>query len=88
MEQSYRQAPFITSYERDRITLDLANQRLLAEEKLTWPKSDPNQSDSDTSWWPVPRAAYYRTSSAIRLVPSQTWMRPGKRWHWARRAFC
>src|SRR5271154_3019717 len=29
MEQSYRQAPFITSYERDQITLDLANQRLL-----------------------------------------------------------
>src|ERR1700734_3879943 len=49
MEQSYRQAPFITSYERGNITLDLANQRLLSEEKLTWPESDPNQSDSDTT---------------------------------------
>jgi hypothetical protein len=49
MEQSYRQAPFITAYERDRITMDLANQRLLTEAKLTWPESDPNQSDSDTT---------------------------------------
>jgi hypothetical protein len=49
MEQSYRQAPFITSYERGNITLDLAKQRLLSEEKLTWPESDPNQSDSDTT---------------------------------------
>ena len=49
MEQSYRQAPFITSYERGKVTLDLANQRLLSEEKLTWPESDPNQSDSDTT---------------------------------------
>src|SRR5258708_39129251 len=37
MEQSYRQAPFITSYERGRTTMDLANQRLLKEAKLTWP---------------------------------------------------
>ena len=49
MEQSYRQAPFITSYERGHMTLDLANQRLFAETKLTWPESDPNQSDSDTT---------------------------------------
>src|SRR5258708_28820386 len=49
MEQSYRQAPFITSYERGRTTLDLANQRLLKEANLTWPESDPNQSDSETT---------------------------------------
>jgi hypothetical protein len=49
MEQSYRQAPFITSYERGHITLDLVNQRLLTETKLTWPESDANQSDSDTT---------------------------------------
>lgn len=28
-EQSYRQDPFITSYERAKVTLDLANQRVL-----------------------------------------------------------
>src|SRR5277367_6293695 len=44
MEQSYRQSPFIASYERGRVTMDLAHQRLLAETKLTWPESDPNQS--------------------------------------------
>ncbi len=48
VEQSYRQAPYLTSYERGRVTLDLANQRLLAETTLTWPQSDPNQYDSDT----------------------------------------
>jgi len=49
MEQSYRQAPFITSYERDQTTLDLAGQRVLTEAKLTWPESDPNQADSDAT---------------------------------------
>lgn len=47
MEQSYRQAPFITSYERGQATFDLANQRAQTEMKMTWPESDPNQADSD-----------------------------------------
>src|SRR5450631_663677 len=38
MEQSYRQAPFITSYERGHISMDLANQRLITDSKLTWPE--------------------------------------------------
>jgi hypothetical protein len=49
VEQSYRQTPYLTSYERGHVTLDLANQRLLTEAKLTWPESDPDQSDSDTT---------------------------------------
>ncbi|MGB6306394.1 MAG: MBL fold metallo-hydrolase [Steroidobacteraceae bacterium] len=61
MEQSYRQAPFITSYERDHITLDLANQRLLTQAKLTWPESDPNQYDSDTTLVAGPDGGVYRT---------------------------
>ena len=61
MEQSYRQAPFITSYERARITIDLANQRLLTEAKLTWPESDANQSDSDTTLVVGPDGGVYRT---------------------------
>ena len=48
VEQSYRQAPFITSYERDSTTLDLANQRLRTEAKVTWPEADAGQSDFDT----------------------------------------
>ena len=62
MEQSYRQSPFIASYERGRITLDLANQRLLAETKLTWPESDPNQSDSDTTLVAGPDGGGYHTT--------------------------
>lgn len=47
-EQSYRQDPFITSYDSARITLDLANQRMLSENKLTWPESDPKQAESES----------------------------------------
>jgi hypothetical protein len=47
MEQSYRQAPFITSYERGEITLDFAGLRILANEKSTWPEADPGQADSE-----------------------------------------
>ena len=61
MEQSYRQAPFITSYERGRTTLDLANQRLLKEANLTWPESDPNQSDSNTTLLVGPDGGVYQT---------------------------
>jgi hypothetical protein len=49
MEQSYRQAPFITSYVHEDITLDLANQRLLDESKLTWPEADFKAADSGTT---------------------------------------
>jgi hypothetical protein len=62
MEQSYRQSPFIASYEHGRVTLDLANQRLLAETKLTWPESDPNQSDSDTTLAAGPDGGVYHTT--------------------------
>ena len=62
MEQSYRQSPFIASYERGHVTLDLANQRLLAETKLTWPESDPNQSDSDTTLVAGPDGGVYHTT--------------------------
>ena len=61
MEQSYRQAPFITSYARSNITMDLADQRLLAETTLTWPESDPNQSDSATTLVAGPEGGVYRT---------------------------
>ena len=47
-EQSYRQAPFITSYERDNLTLDLAGHRLLNAAHSFWPESDPKQFESDS----------------------------------------
>lgn len=49
-EQSYRQEPFIASYERSQTTLDLANQRLLADTTLTWPEADPNNSEFKSIW--------------------------------------
>ena len=49
MEQSYRQEPFITSYERTTTTLDFTHGRMLAEVRLTWPESDENQSDITTT---------------------------------------
>ena len=60
MEQSYRQEPFITSYERDRTTLDLVNHRLLTEAKQTWPESDANQSDSESTLVVGPDGGVYR----------------------------
>ena len=63
MEQSYRQAPFITSYERDRTTLDLVHQRALTEAKLTWPESDLNQSDSEATLIASPEGGVYHAKS-------------------------
>ncbi len=39
-EQSYRQAPFLVSYEHDHIVLDLAAPRLLKESRIAWPEAD------------------------------------------------
>lgn len=49
MEQSYRQAPFITSYRRDKIVLDLAGGRLRDDSHGVWPESNPHQAESDQS---------------------------------------
>jgi hypothetical protein len=63
MEQSYRQAPFITSYERDQLTLDLAGQRGITDAKLTWPESDLNQSDSNATLVVGSDGGVYRAKS-------------------------
>jgi hypothetical protein len=46
-EQSYRQEPFITSYERGTTTLDFEHQRALIDSKLTWPEADPGQAEAE-----------------------------------------
>jgi hypothetical protein len=46
-EQSYRQAPFITAYERDQVTLDLAGKRQRIEGKLIWPESNPGTHEAE-----------------------------------------
>ncbi len=48
MEQSYRQAPFITSYGRATTTIDFAKQRYRSAGKVTWPEADAGQSDSES----------------------------------------
>ncbi len=48
VEQSYRQEPFITSYESAQTTLDLANGRMRSETKLTWPEAVGSASELDS----------------------------------------
>lgn len=60
MEQSYRQAPFITSYESDKTIVDIAGQRLYTEAKVTWPESDPNQWANDAVLVVAPEGGVYR----------------------------
>lgn len=49
MEQSYRQSPFITSYERDKTVLDLKGQRLMNAQHVVWPESDPKTAEYDAT---------------------------------------
>jgi hypothetical protein len=66
MEQSYRQAPFIASYERGQTTFDLANQRALSETKVTWPQSEPNQPDFESTLVVGPDGCVNRTKDGDR----------------------
>ena len=59
MEQSYRQAPFITSYERDKTTLDFAGQRLRTQAHGIWPESDLNEAESDSTLIATPAGGVY-----------------------------
>ncbi len=63
-EQSYRQAPFITSYTRTKGTIDFARHRLLLEIHLTWPESDPGQFESSTTAVLSPNGGVRRGKSA------------------------
>ena len=59
-EQSYRQQPFITSYERDKVTADLDRQRIARDVHLTWPESDPHGSDVDVTLVASAQGGVYR----------------------------
>jgi hypothetical protein len=60
VEQSYRQDPFITAYARTREKIDFTSQRALIQTHLTWPESDPGQSESDTTLVIGPEGGVYR----------------------------
>lgn len=46
-EQSYRQSPFITVYERDKVTMDFGGGRLARNYRLTMPMIDPDKVEID-----------------------------------------
>jgi hypothetical protein len=60
-EQSYRQQPFITSYERDKVTVDFDKQRTTRDVHLTWPESDPHQADLDITLITTPQGGVYHS---------------------------
>ena len=62
MEQSYRQAPFITSYERDSTRLDFTGQRLRTQAHGIWPESDLNQAESDSTLIATPAGGVYHSA--------------------------
>jgi hypothetical protein len=62
MEQSYRQAPFITSYERDHLTVDFQHGRTLDEQHGAWPESDLKGADSDITLITTADGGAYRTA--------------------------
>ncbi|GLQ97918.1 hypothetical protein [Dyella mobilis] len=62
-EQSYRQQPFITSYERDQVTVDFDKQRLTRAVHVTWPESDPHTESVDVTLVATPQGGVYRSKA-------------------------
>jgi hypothetical protein len=62
MEQSYRQAPFYASYERDQTIIDHAGQRLFQKQHSVWPESDLKGADSDITLIVTPAGGVYRSN--------------------------
>jgi hypothetical protein len=62
-EQSYRQAPFIASYDRTVTTIDFQNGRVRLEAKSIWPEADPDpaSAESDTTIVSSDTAAVLKT---------------------------
>lgn len=62
MEQSYRQAPFITSYERDQVTIDLTGRKVLSVQHAVWPEADWKGADYDVTVVATSEGGAYRSS--------------------------
>jgi hypothetical protein len=60
-EQSYRQQPFITAYERDDMTIDFAKGRMRDVAHVTWPESDPHQSEITQTMIATPTGGVYHS---------------------------
>jgi hypothetical protein len=63
-EQSYRQAPFISSYDREVVTVDFALGRVLTESHVVWPEADPHTEDSDATTVVGPEGGVRRSAGA------------------------
>jgi hypothetical protein len=61
-EQSYRQQPFITSYLREKVSVDFDHQRLVRDAHLTWPEADPHAADLQVTLVATPQGGVYRTA--------------------------
>ncbi|GLQ99295.1 MBL fold metallo-hydrolase [Dyella mobilis] len=59
-DQSPRQYPFLTAYERDEVTVDFDGQRLVRHEHLIWPESDPHTENVDVTMIIDPQGARCR----------------------------
>jgi glyoxylase-like metal-dependent hydrolase (beta-lactamase superfamily II) len=64
VEQSYRQEPFITAYARTQEKISFGEPRMLIQTHLTWPESDPGQSESDTTLVVGPEGGVYRAEKS------------------------
>jgi hypothetical protein len=64
VEQSYRQEPFITAYQRTQEKIDFTAQRALIQAHLTWPESDPGQAESDNTLVVGPEGGVYRAEKS------------------------
>jgi hypothetical protein len=67
-EQSYRQAPFITAYDRERTSLDFAKGRLNTEDHGLWPESDPDTASAGS----VNTVVATRTAAVLRDGKAQS----------------
>ncbi|GLQ90678.1 hypothetical protein GCM10007898_42540 [Dyella flagellata] len=64
-EQSYRQQPFLTSYERDKVTIDFDRQRWISDEEFIWPEADPHAETIKSMLVATPQAAVRRGQQGI-----------------------
>jgi hypothetical protein len=62
MEQSYRQDPFITSYEHIKETIDFEHGHVHRETHGNWPESDPGQSSFDLTLIAAAAGGVYHTA--------------------------
>lgn len=63
VEQSYKQDPFITSYERIKGAVDLEGGRMREDVHTTWPESDPGTAESDATYVFGPEGGVTRTAN-------------------------